>query len=310
MESVVRLILTLGLFAAFAAVVVADASAIRFADALCPEAGAGGIRVCPAAVIGTPYSIKLDGAGGCGPDPNVPGSGLPYQFRVLNGALPQGISLSKDGVLSGVPVAVGTWSFWVELSDQDPPSASWCVPSKSQREFSLAVGAPPAEVGAPYALALGASASGPSTWSIASGQLPPGMSLGSADGGITGTPALDGSFPVKVMALDSQGRTKTFDLMIVVSPKLAFATRQLAKVRVGRLYSAKVKTEGGVGPAILRVRSGRFPVGVRLNVNTGVLSGKPRKAGVFKFAIEARDALGVISTQTFVLTVRGTRLTH
>jgi hypothetical protein len=306
----VRLTLMLALFAAIAAVVVPDASAIRFADAPCPEAGAGGVRACPAAVAGTPYAIKLDGAGGCGPDPNVPGSGLPYQFKVLNGALPPGISMSKDGVLSGVPVAAGTWSFWVELSDQDPPSASWCVPAKSQREFSLTVGAPPAEVGAPYALALVASTSGASTWSIPSGQLPLGLTLGSADGRITGTPQLEGTFPVRVVVADSQGRTETFDLTIAVSTKLALATRQVAKARVGRLYRARLKTEGGVGPAILRVTSGHFPVGVRLNVNSGVLSGKPRRAGVFTFVIQARDALGVTSTQGFVLTVRGARLTR
>jgi hypothetical protein len=301
----VRLILTLGLFAAFAAVLAPDASATRFADAPCPEAGPGGIRVCPAAVVGTPYAVKLDGAGGCGPDPNVPGSGLPYQFRILNGLLPPGISLSKDGLLSGVPAAAGIWSFWVELSDQDPPSASWCVPKKSQRELSITVGAPPAEVGVRYVLALIASSSAPSTWSIAQGQLPPGLILGTTDGGITGAPELEGTFPVKVEAVDSQGRTQIFDLTIVVSPKLAFATRKLAKVGIGRLYRTKLRTEGGVGHATLRVTSGHFPVGVRLNVNTGVLSGRPRKAGAFTFAIEARDTLGVTSTQRFVLTVRG-----
>lgn len=305
-----RFVLMLVLLAAFAAVVTSDASAIRFADAPCPEAGPGGIRVCPAAVVGVPYAVVLDGAGGCGPDPNVPGSGLPYQFRVLNGVLPPGMSFSKDGVLSGVPVEAGIWSFWVELSDQDPPSAAWCIPRKSQREFRVAVGAARAEAGAPYALGLGTSASGAHTWAISSGQLPPGLTLRSSGGMIVGTPQVAGSYPVKLSIFDGQGQRTSFDLTIGVRPKLEIATTRLTAVGTGRPYRARVRTRGGLAPVRLRVLHGRFPVGMRLDVDTGVLSGKPRKAGVFKFSIEARDVLGGISKRGFVLTVRGTRLTH
>jgi hypothetical protein len=302
-----RFALVLVLTAALAAVAVPDALALRFADTPCPEAGPGGIRVCPAGRVGTLYAIKLEGAGGCGPDPNVPGSGLPYQFRIVNGSLPPGLSLRKDGLLGGVPTHAGSWSFWVEISDEDPPSASWCRPKKSEREFSVYVGASPAEVRTPYLLALGAVGIGPQTWSIASGQLPPGLALDATNGAITGMPEVAGSFPLKLSAIDSNGQTQAVELTINVSPELAFATRHLALVRVGHLYRATVRTRGGVAPVRLKVLSGRFPVGIRLNVNTGVLAGKPRKAGVYRITIEARDALGRRATRTFVLIVRRQR---
>jgi large repetitive protein len=295
------------LAAALALVIVPDAFTIRFADAPCPEAGPGGIRVCPGARVGTSYAIKLDGAGGCGPDPNVPGSGLPYQFRVLSGALPSGLSLGKDGLLSGVPTQAGSWSFWVELSDEDPPTASWCIPKKSEREFSMQVGAPPAEVGTPYSLSLGAVGDAPQAWSIASGQLPPGLALDPATGAITGIPQSAGSFPLRLSVLDGKGRVQAVEFTITVDPTLQFATLRLPLVRVGHAYRAKVKTTGGVGPVTLTVVSGRFPTGVRLNVNTGALAGKPRKAGVYRITIEARDALGKTIRQTFVLSVRQLR---
>jgi hypothetical protein len=297
-------VLVLALVGSLAVVLVPDALAIRFADTPCPEAGAGGLRVCPVGLVGTSYAIKLDGAGGCGPDPNVLGSGLPYQFRLLSGQLPAGLTLRKDGLLSGIPTAAGSWSFWLELSDENPPSASWCIPKKSEREFTVRVGAPPAEVGTPYLLALGAVGDGPQRWSIAWGQLPRGLALESATGSITGTPEIAGSFPVKLSVIDSKGRTQAVELMIKVSPKLAFATMRLAVVRVGRRYRSTVRTSGGLRPVRLKILSGRFPIGVRLNVNTGVLSGRPRKAGVYRIAIEARDALGSTARRIFVFTVR------
>jgi hypothetical protein len=201
--TLVRFALVLIVASALAAVVVPEAFALRFADAPCPEAGPGGIRVCPAARVGTSYAIKLDGEGGCGPDPNVPGSGLPYQFRVLSGALPPGLSLGKDGLISGVLTKAGIWTFWVELSDQDPPSASWCSPKRSEREFKVQVGAPAGEVGTPYALALGALGDAPETWSVASGQLPPGLTLDSASGTITGM----ATRPRTVRAVPADNRT-------------------------------------------------------------------------------------------------------
>ena len=60
-----RLGLVLLLAAAFFAVVPSDSLAIRFADTPCVESGTA--RVCPVGVVGSPYAIRLNGEGGCGP---------------------------------------------------------------------------------------------------------------------------------------------------------------------------------------------------------------------------------------------------
>jgi hypothetical protein len=91
-----RFVQSLVVVAAFAVVLAPDSLAVRFSDTPCIEAGDRS-RICPAGVVGNPYIVRLTGEGGCGPDPNVPGSGLPYQFRLLNGSLPPGLSLDKDG---------------------------------------------------------------------------------------------------------------------------------------------------------------------------------------------------------------------
>jgi hypothetical protein len=105
-------------------VVVPSAAAIRFTDE--------SYKV-PDGAVGSRYYHQFEGDGGCGP-------ALPYQFRILNGSVPPGLSLASNGLVSGIPTQGGNWSFWVELSDQDPPSADWCIPRKSEREFTINVG--------------------------------------------------------------------------------------------------------------------------------------------------------------------------
>jgi hypothetical protein len=106
-----------------ALVVVPSAAAIRFTD---------DSYFTPSGIVGSPYRHQFKGDDGCGP-------ALPYKFRILNGGLPPGLSLAANGVVSGTPRQAGSWSFWVELSDQHPPSASWCTPRKSEREFTIEV---------------------------------------------------------------------------------------------------------------------------------------------------------------------------
>src|SRR5262245_11725752 len=210
----IRLLVLAVTFAAVSAIIATpQAQAMRFADSPCPEAGAGGIRVCPDAVVGQPYALTLEGEGGCGP-------ALPYQYRVLNGVLPPGVSLSKEGNLSGSPSSAGDWDFWLEISDQNPPSASWCRPAKSEREFRIRVAAPAATVDTPYSFSLGAPGVAPGTWSLRAGTLPDGLSLDPA-GVLAGVPTIAGSFPLVFSLADAAGHeTRRLEFALTVYPKL------------------------------------------------------------------------------------------
>jgi large repetitive protein len=108
------------------------ASAVRFTDES---------YFTPVGTVGSPYSFTFTGAGGCGP-------ALPYQFSLIGGSVPPGLTLASSGRMSGTPTQAGGWSFWVDLSDQNPPSADWCRPSEAQREFTITIngsvgGSPP-----------------------------------------------------------------------------------------------------------------------------------------------------------------------
>ena len=77
---------------------------------------------------------------------------------------------------------------------------------------------PDGSAGSAYSTVLAATGSDPITWSLQSGNLPPGLTL-AADGLIAGTPATSGTFGFTVRANNSAGSdTKT--LSIIISPSV------------------------------------------------------------------------------------------
>src|SRR5262249_49490682 len=99
-------------------------------------------------------------------------------------------------------------------------------------------------------------------------------------------------------------RSAEADVTMVVNPRLAIASTSLEPARAGQHYRARIRTLGGVGPMTFTVRAGRLPIGVRLEVRSGLLTGKPRRPGTHRVAIEVRDRLGAIARRTLVLAVR------
>jgi hypothetical protein len=125
LEHLSRLGGTVLVVAVVALVFVPSAWALRFSDES---------RLVPDGAVGSRYFHQFEGVGGCGP-------ALPYQFRILGGSLPPGLTLSSGGLVSGTPTQGGRWSFWVELSDQRPATADWCIPRQSEEEFTINIGA-------------------------------------------------------------------------------------------------------------------------------------------------------------------------
>jgi hypothetical protein len=278
---------------AVALVVVPAALAIRFTDESFNT---------PLGETGKAYSHKLDGAGGCGP-------ALPYQFSILSGSLPPGLTLAKSGVISGTPTQGGSYSFWIELSDQNPPSASWCVPADAQRQFSITVVAgltiqqnalSPAATNTPYNVQLTASGGGSQVWSLKSGQLPAGLTL-SSSGLISGTPTTIGDSTFVVQVTDvNRTDTETYTLSVV--QQLKITPPKSTAGEVGVPFSLALKSTGG-RPANTWSVEGTLPAGLSLNAATGDITGTPTAAGPHAVKVRVTDSLGLTDTVDVPLTV-------
>jgi large repetitive protein len=163
--------------------------------------------LCPTATVGQPYSMTIyliPPDGGRGEDFDC------ATFAATSGSFPPGLSISDEGIISGTPTQAGSYAFYLTVSYNKTPN---CAKAPSDDTFIINVnpavqrlvvntnpGLPDANIGQAYtAPALTASGGTVSSWSLASGSLPPGLTLAS-NGTISGTPTQAGRFSFTVQA--------------------------------------------------------------------------------------------------------------
>ncbi len=243
-----------------------------------------------------PYSYQLTASGG--------GS---QAWTLKSGNLPAGLTLGSSGLVSGTPTATGDFTFVIQVSDGSRSDAQTYTLSVVQHLKITAPVSPASEVGVPFTLALKSTGGRPAnSWSIVQGTLPTGLTLDAATGEISGTPALTGTYPLKFQVTDSLGLTDAVDVPLKVAAKLAVVKKRLPAAKVGTPYRAKLGATGGVAPLrwkILGGLPGFLPKGIKFSARTGVFSGTPTKAGVYRLRMQVVDKLGIKSAIGILLKV-------
>ncbi|AKU93255.1 putative Ig domain-containing protein [Vulgatibacter incomptus] len=263
----------------------------------------------PAATFRQAYLADLGAVGGK----------TPYAWSVLDGTLPSGIALRRDGTLLGQPIDDDGHKFKVLLTDAagrtaeqelelpvTPPAKLTCtttsLPKRGLSETYDGVVLGAAGGKKPYkwktidttrlGVEIGES-------SIALGEVPPpGITLAES-GALSGAPSQVGSYLWTVEVSDSATPAESQKCPIEVNVEsdhgLTVSTQGLPAAIAGQPYRAKLQATGGQGALTWTVFSGRLPQGLNLSED-GTIDGTPTKAQlegeeriVFSFVAEARD---------------------
>jgi len=265
-----------------------------------PGAGDNAI-VLPSGPVQVGYSQALEAAGG------VPA----YSWSVFAGALPDGLSLSSGGTISGTPTRVGSFAFTGHATDSSggAVSAGFAI-AITPLVLTITVGSPLPNgiVGTSYPVQILTATGGIGPYTFqANGSLPGGLTL--SGGLIGGTPTTAGaaSFTVTVTDSSQPALSANSEIQILIQP--AHTDLVLSQSSVSFLFNAGATSlPPGVDVAGISVGSNSpQPLGYSVNVTPAapwldVTSGGGTTPGVIGVSLDPKAlALGAGSLQTSIV---------
>jgi hypothetical protein len=259
----------------------------------------------PSGTFGVPYDTAI-----------VPAGGTPsYTWSLASGTLPANVILNAStGHIAGTPGNAGTFNFTVQVRDSATPtqqvvSKAFALIINSGLDITNASPLPAATVGTTYTVNFTTTGGdGAMTWSVASGALPPALTLNPSTGVLTGIPNTDGTyaFTLEVLNPSTDQRAAKAFTVTVANPTLNISsTSPLPAGTLGTIYNTVLGTSGGEAPFTWSLTAGALPGGITLNPSTGQLSGTPTAGGPFNFTVQVQDSSESrqIAARAFALTI-------
>lgn len=264
----------------------------------------------PDAAIGKTYSQTFIASGGK----------ASYNYSITAGAVPNGLTLSPGGVLSGIPTLAGTFKFTLMVRDSSTPGYYAFL-----KDYELVVS--PSPIVLPTVTAIVASGITSNSailggnvtdhggaavtergivWSTTANptttnnKVPMGVGTGTFAETVSSLPS---NTPIyyRAYAINSKGTSygTSLTLTTLPAPLVIITPNSLPNGTFGKVYNQPITVNGGTAPYTYEVTSGSLPTNLEIDRNNGIISGTPIFSGTSNFTITVKDA----STGTVPYTV-------
>ena len=239
---------------------------------------------------------------------SVNGGSSPYTFSVVAGTLPPGVTLSANsGTISGTPTKSGTYSFEVQVADNNGGTGTrtFQITISSSTAVGVTINPSSATVASAKAEQFTAIVSNTPnvgvTWSASSGTI--------TVNGLYTAPKVSANTTTTVIAKSAADPTKSATATVTITavsqpPAFSVTTTSLPAATSGSAYSDTLQASGGKTPYKWSISSGYLPSGLSLQ-SSGSISGATTQTGSFSVTIEATDASSPqqVATKALTLTV-------
>lgn len=232
------------------------------------------------AALGQPFSYKLAA------------TNSPTSFSAS--PLPKGLAINPaTGVISGIPTRAWENMNSTFTASNDGGSASWGCSFSVSGEGIPTLTSPisaTGTVGQPFTFDVTTSES---VTNFSAEDLPPGLSINSSTGVISGTPTQAGIFQVLLMAKSGNWTggnilTLTINPADIPQPIPDISSATSANGTVGQAFNYTITATNSP----TSYGASGLPQGLSVNTSTGLISGTPTQAGTFNVTISATNVSG------------------
>jgi len=161
---------------------------------------------------------------------------------------------------------------------------------------------PDAEIDDHYEERLLADGEMPFTFTIAFGNLPPGLTLNPQTGAISGKLEDSGTYTFNIGVSDASASYAEREFTIDVIDHLSIVTQYLPRGTKNNDYLENILATGGIPPYTFTIASGALPSYLELSA-TGQISGQAAKSGTYQLSIQVMDRQNRIQANSFTIQI-------